>query len=237
LSEDSVLPTLRPIVVSRAGGVAVKLINTDGMAFIGPGSEWFWTALSGLVLAVTFIAIYRQLGLQRSAAAIEQMAALDREWRSERLVRAKLAVVLALRDGSDAKDLDAATTVGDFWERIGFLVRDGHIEPRLVNEYFSTMIRTWWARLAAATVASRVEQGAPEVWEHFEWLATRMADMDRKAGRTQAFDEAYLVRTLAETIESCLEGIRAAEELRAVIVHPLSPASLAAEPAPEPSGG
>ncbi len=215
----------------------MKFINTDGMAFIGPGSEWFWTAISGIVLAVTFLAIYRQLGLQRSAAAIEQMAALDREWHSERLVRAKLAVVLAIRDGSDVKDLPAAGTVGDFWERIGFLVRYGHIEPRLVNEYFSTMIRTWWARLAAATVAFRVEQGAAEAWEHFEWLATRMADMDQKAGRTQAFDEAYLSRTLAETIESCLEAIRTAEEMRAVIVRPLSPAPLAAEPAPEPSGG
>ena len=33
----------------------MKLINTDGMAFIGPGSEWFWTAVSGIVLAVTFL--------------------------------------------------------------------------------------------------------------------------------------------------------------------------------------
>lgn len=43
----------------------MKLINTDGMAFIRPGSEWFWTALSGIVLAVTFPATYRQLRLQR----------------------------------------------------------------------------------------------------------------------------------------------------------------------------
>jgi hypothetical protein len=43
----------------------MKFINTDGMTFIGPGSEWFWTAVSGLMLAVTFIAIYRQFRLQR----------------------------------------------------------------------------------------------------------------------------------------------------------------------------
>src|SRR6476469_2979089 len=84
-------------------GVAVRFINTDGMSFVGRGSEWLWTALRGLVLAVTFIAIYRQLGLQRSAAAIEQMAALDREWHSERLVRAKLVVLLAMRAARDAR--------------------------------------------------------------------------------------------------------------------------------------
>ena len=32
----------------------MTFINTDGMALMGPGSEWFWTAVSGLVLSVTF---------------------------------------------------------------------------------------------------------------------------------------------------------------------------------------
>jgi hypothetical protein len=47
----------------------MTFINTNGLAFIGPGSEWFWTAISGIVLAITFIAIYRQLRLQRGANA------------------------------------------------------------------------------------------------------------------------------------------------------------------------
>jgi hypothetical protein len=42
----------------------VTLINTDGLALIGPGSEWFWTALQFTALAITFIAIYRQLQAQ-----------------------------------------------------------------------------------------------------------------------------------------------------------------------------
>ena len=59
----------------------MTFINTDGMAFIGPGSEWFWTALSGIVLAVTFLAIYRQLRLQRNQGAIEQIASSSRRIR------------------------------------------------------------------------------------------------------------------------------------------------------------
>jgi hypothetical protein len=54
--------------VAAAGGMegtVVMLINTDGLALIGPGSEWFWTALQFTALAVTFIAIYRQLQAQR----------------------------------------------------------------------------------------------------------------------------------------------------------------------------
>jgi len=42
----------------------VKLINTDGLALFGPGSEWFWTALQFTALAITFAAIYRQLRTQ-----------------------------------------------------------------------------------------------------------------------------------------------------------------------------
>ena len=48
----------------------MKLVNTEGMSFIGPGSEWFWTALGGIALTVTFVAIYRQVRLQRSAVAL-----------------------------------------------------------------------------------------------------------------------------------------------------------------------
>ena len=43
----------------------MKLINTDGLALMGPGSEWFWTALQFTALAITFVAIYRQLATQQ----------------------------------------------------------------------------------------------------------------------------------------------------------------------------
>lgn len=43
----------------------MKIVTIDGMALIGPGSEWLWTALQFAALALTFIAIYRQLRAQR----------------------------------------------------------------------------------------------------------------------------------------------------------------------------
>ena len=72
-------------------GGDVKLINTDGMVFIGPGSEWLWAALTGLVLAGTGIAIYRQLRVQqlqihdntkllRSQAHYNAMLLAQRPW-------------------------------------------------------------------------------------------------------------------------------------------------------------
>jgi hypothetical protein len=112
----------------------MRLINTDGMSFIGPGSEWFWTAVSGIVLAVTFVAIWRQLALQRSASAYAQVTDLSRQDVAEPMLRMKLEIYDALHDGCNPVHVPfgAASYVIDFWEDIGVLVRQGHIDPRLV---------------------------------------------------------------------------------------------------------
>ena len=43
----------------------MTIINMDGLALIGPGSEWFWTMLQYIALTITFFAIYRQLRTQQ----------------------------------------------------------------------------------------------------------------------------------------------------------------------------
>jgi hypothetical protein len=104
----------------------MKFINTDGMTFIGPGSEWFWTAVSGLMLAVTFIAICRQFRLQRlqirentkvlrSQAHYNALTLLQRPW--ELLV----------------EDL-----------RLSEIVGTGYVNPKALSE-------TDWARFSAHT--------------------------------------------------------------------------------------
>ncbi len=128
----------------------MKLINTDGMAFIGPGSEWFWTAVSGLVLAVTFIAIYRQLALARGANAREQLESSDREWSSERFALCKLEVLLARRDSTDPAKVPSAPAlaIANFWERIAALARGGHLDPALLHTYNGGVCPVWWVALA-----------------------------------------------------------------------------------------
>lgn len=97
--------------------------NTNGMAFIGPGSEWFWTAVSGVGLIVTFVAIYRQLRIARSAAAYAQLDAFERELDSEGMIRNELDLLIALRDRADPADvpLGAAYVISGFWEKIAAL--------------------------------------------------------------------------------------------------------------------
>ncbi len=204
----------------------MKFINTDGMAFIGPGSEWLWTAVSGIVLALTFIAIYRQLRTQRDAAAIEQLKALDREWLgSERMARMRVAALRAIRDGTDPTDIPPRVLdIIEFWEAVSHLVRSGHLSAHLVNDQRSQSIRMWWGWIAPIVNAERQRREAPWIGQNFEWLANRMADMDQRAGRTTSFDDTYLSRMLPSMLEYNLDMVRLAEELRAATIPPIADA-------------
>lgn len=198
----------------------MQLINTQGLALIGPGSEWFWTAVSGVVLAITFLAIYRQLRLQRDSAAIEQVADMERLWTSERMSRSKLAVLLALESGIAPMDIPdkAATHIGDFWERMGYLTRTGHMNKQFVYDQWTILAQTWWARLRPSTIGWRERDEEPGIWVEFEWLAQTMAAMDAKAGVTRSLGPEALARSLPTSINQMREAVEIDEALRTVTV-------------------
>ena len=70
----------------------MQLVNLDGLVILGPGSEWFWTMLSGIFVPITFYLLYRQLRLQASTASIEQVRRLAGEWDSEEMAMSALEV-------------------------------------------------------------------------------------------------------------------------------------------------
>ena len=193
-------------------GVGVKIINTDGLAFIGPGSEWFWTALSGIVLAVTFLAIYRQLRLQRSAAAIEQLNEIIHEWSSERLARAKFTILVALDAGTAPPDLPNRSV-----SEVGYLVRGGHVDRQLVYRNLGDQVQAWWALLFPGAVAAEAPDDSGG-WHDFAWLAAVSAAMDAKRGAHPEIDPGSLKAELPGMIAHFREAIELEESLRTVTV-------------------
>ena len=193
----------------------MKLINTDGLALIGPGSEWFWTALSGIVLAVTFLAIYRQLVLARGASAREQLESLDREWSAERFALCKLEVLLARRDSADPAIVPSgpAMAIAGFWERIAALVRGGHLDPKLLHAYNGSACPVWWVALAPFVRNLREANEYQTEYSNFEWLAGVMDELDRGAG-AGVFDEAMLTRQLPSRIATFEDRLRFEQVLR-----------------------
>jgi hypothetical protein len=215
----------------------MKIINTDGMAFIGPGSEWFWTAIGVLLAAVTLFAIYRQVRMQRGAAAFDQYATLDREWNSAPMARDRLTVLEALRDGADpARPPVVANRIANYWERVGYMVRRGYIDVGLVEQTLAGPAQLWWGWLARSSHFERERYARPNIDENFEWLAIFAGETDRKAGRDRVYDEAELARMLPIIIEATTAVVRA-EEARAMLSRAdvVDPSSNARRAVREPS--
>ena len=211
----------------------MSLFNLDDLVIIGPGSEWFWTMVSGIVVAVTLVGLYQQVRMQRAAAALDQLGATSREWDDEMLARVRLEVLLAVQAGADGRALpdNATSTILDFWERLGYLTKAGHLDRSLVYETFAMPCLAWWARLEPKVQDSRATTGQRKLSEDFEWLAGFMAARQRAEGAVVVFDEAFLASRLEGSIRAHRDDIRLREELRAVIVRPMSTGYVSPDPA------
>ena len=217
----------------------MKIINTDGLVLFGPGSEWLWFMLQFLALATTFYAIYRQLRLQASQGAVEQVEGLNREYDSERMLRYRLAIAVAERD-EIAYPLGAARVIVNFWDGLGALVRKGHLDANLYWDSTGNYCQTAWASLEPFVQQSRADTGVPLNGEHFEWLAAKMTSLDHRAGIDIVIDRAYVARLRDRSIAAMEEMLRVEEALRAVVTTPPpvpAAAPLAAQsPAPAAEG-
>ena len=176
----------------------MQLINTDGMALIGPGSEWFWTALTGLILAVTFFAIYRQLSIARSATGrraadvVRDGAALGADdpagaRRGDRAPRGVDPAHLPRSSaGSDRRLLGTSR-----WPRPAWAPR---CEAALGWEwrYLSDVVGRARANGSRDGEPSRVRP----IGENFEWLAGVMARVRSTHGAAQLSDWASIMANL-----------------------------------------
>ena len=200
------------------------LVNADHLTLIGTGSEWFWSMLQFVIVAITLYAIYRQVRLQTGSAAIQQLDTVVKEWISEAFSRKSVSVMTAVRDGipPDQIPYGAASSIGDFWEGIAYLVRSGHIDRRLLHASLGGTVQWWWAILEPWTRHVRVATEQPQALEDFEWLAGLMAGMDRKSGAPATYDDGFIARTIDKRIENDQDRIRFAEAMRGVVSQPPS---------------
>ncbi|MGA8415391.1 MAG: hypothetical protein WB808_02095 [Candidatus Dormiibacterota bacterium] len=194
----------------------VTFINTNGMAFFGPGSEWFWAALQFTALLVTFIAIYRQLRIGRSQRAVEQVALYTRQLEDERMCRHQLAILVALRDGASIPRA-AGNAISNYFETLGSLGRSGHLDMQQLWGLFSLTAEGWWTILQPYTREARAELG-DTVGENFEWLVGAFERMDRRGKTTPALDAIVARWLVGGAIERLEDNIRVEQELRAVII-------------------
>jgi hypothetical protein len=205
----------------------VNILSGEPIVLLGPGSEWFWSMAQFVIVAVTFLAIYYQLRLQRHAAAIEQIRAISREWTQELMTRAKLDVLTLIRDGADpATTMTAGGDIADFWEDLAYLARAGSINRKLIYDSLGPAVRIWWGILAPSAQVAREQANDRGIWIDFEWLAGVFAGFDRKAGEPAMYDASYIAQRLPVMIDGNRTAIRRFDELRAVSIRSASTTEL-----------
>jgi hypothetical protein len=179
------------------------MVSTEGLVLFGPGSEWFWSMLQFVVVAITLVGIYVQLRQARAANAFAQASAMEEQWQGERMVRRRLAIATALRDQGPEADLSAHSAfIGNFWEGVAALVRAGHVEIGVVRENLGGSCRLYWLLLEPGVRAARTTLG-PDLFEHFEWLADEIVRYDR------AHDVPDRLLTRESAVATALQGIPA----------------------------
>ena len=163
----------------------MRWINLDDLVVIGPGSEWFWTFVQAIALTITFVAIYRQLRAARSASEFDQVRAVEAEFYSPRLVRARLALYEGLRGRSPEQGLpDGAVDVLCWYDNLGDLVEAGHLSARWFHASWGASIQNEWWLLKPYLEHDRAADDDPNYGKAFEALAERMHLLDVRAGLT-----------------------------------------------------
>lgn len=151
------------------------------LTLIGTGSEWFWTMVSGLLVAITFIIIFRQLRAQAAANALQRIETITRYWTSTEMVLARLRVLIALHDGTlDIKDDSRVDTVLSYFELLWDLRQRGYLDDSEIGYSFGTKVTAWWRYLEPVIRIQRSDEGDPDLWIGLEKLDEVVSRYDRQ---------------------------------------------------------
>jgi hypothetical protein len=187
----------------------VTLINTDGMAFIGPGSEWFWAAAQFVVVVVTLYGIYRQLRSQGAANAVQRIETLEGEWKSPRMVYARLVLALHLKYESPNLDgLAKAAPLLNFFVNLANLNEAGYLSVEEIEANWGMQIPIWTALTAPLVDIQREIDRRPDIYD-LDSLNKRLRALGRKKGVAPfPLDQEALGRMLDLAIANCTAALQ-----------------------------
>lgn len=153
------------------------------------------TLTTAAVIATTAIVAIVQLRHLRAANQITALLAVQNELDSqdyreaEVIVREELDAALAdpvfckfeiamsrrlngvKMEGRHLQIRQAANFIGNTFENIGSMVKNGILDKHLVMDIYSWIVVSQWDRLAGLTAMARAATGEPAIYENFEYLA------------------------------------------------------------------
>lgn len=206
----------------------MPLVNLTDLVVIGPGSEWFWTAVSGVVVAVTFLAIYRQLRMQRAAHGFAQMQEIEDRISTAHMLQLKLRLALALKRDDDPDTDVLVGHMAAFFEKVGFLHRQRYLSTdALANTHNAPIVDAvrWWTLLEPIVKRAQAEYG-PGEFADFERLAAVGRRWMAEHGVPEfATDPASIAERLDWLIDGLARRLRIDQEIASGAIPVLAEAS------------
>ncbi|MBI3747835.1 MAG: hypothetical protein HY262_03160 [Chloroflexi bacterium] len=192
----------------------MHIINTDGLALIGPGSEWLWTALQFFALSFTGLAILRQVRLQATSNSLAMGVRFADSFRIE-LTRFKAVALIDVARDSRVMT-PAIDRVGSWFDGTASGIHNGHLPALMGWQEWGVPAQMFWAAFGPALHERRkLEPGQWKEWEH--WLGDVIV-RDRKAGIVQDVSQAAVARWIPEAIAYYIEALRLSDEDRRGVI-------------------
>jgi hypothetical protein len=180
----------------------VTLVNTNGLVLFGPGSEWLWSFLSDVAVVVTLVGLYLQLRAARTTRVFEQTTAIRAEWASRSERQNRLVALIDLEGRPVEAGLPpAAYTVCNWFARLGYFIRQGHVELEQVSAIFANDILWWWTTCQPYIQRDRDRLAIPQILADFEHLAAQQ----QVAWRSETGTEFSPYESIAEQIDSYID--------------------------------
>ncbi len=211
----------------------MNLINWQGSAIFGPGSEWFWSMAQLIVVVITLLGIYRQLHAQASANALGRLEALTGRWESRLLTLARVRSAIALRYGERQPGMSQdMARIANFFTDLANLHEAGHITMKEIDDGWGTSIQVWTALFRDPIQEEREIDPTVGLYDGLDDLAARLhARRLARGGEALRIDTAsmpgWLDLAIAKNVGS-LELIRDAES--DFIPRPPTPVAPVVEP-------
>lgn len=204
----------------------MNLINWQGSAIFGPGSEWFWSMAQFVVVVVTLGGIYRQLRAQGAANALHRIESLQGQYESERMEHIKLALALDLKyETLSERTIAMAAPLLNFFVDLGNLHEEGHISVKEIGANWGRPILVWTALLTPVVERLRASQGVPDLYDSRK-LLVELREQEAKRGIPPLqLDQPKLAELLDFIIENHTATLRLNQEWKSGVI-PTAPATV-----------
>jgi GNAT superfamily N-acetyltransferase len=206
--------TYQPVRVRR--GSELTLVNWNGSAIFGQGSEWFWAFAQFLVVVVSLAGIYHQLRMQGATNALQRIESLQAYFSSERMDYLKLAVAIDLKGGQITTATWAkARPILDFLSNLEDLHHHGYVTIAELVDNWGRPLEVWDALLKPLVERQRSIEGVEEMYDFTRLLVAVRKEFRRRGIPALHLGDDERAKWLDFIVENHTANLRLHQELRA----------------------